>query len=114
MNEPGVPGDPNQIQYVVQRLSEIYSGLIDWSLVFSRLETLEDFDHLESLMSKFTENAIKEIEDYSVFVHQEVNKIEQYEQEYEPGTIISLNLSITLPDLGEYEKEFQRIAKLYF
>ena len=112
--KPGEPGDEKYIQYVAQRMSEIYGKFIDWSLELITLNVVDEFLELVNLVSKLASNCIEEIEDFSTKAHNQINDALDNLNNTEEKTI-NLNLTLTIPsDITiKINEETERLRKLF-
>lgn len=111
--EPGVAGDPEMIMYIGRRIIECYKWMIDWSLQFKRLDIEEELEGLVNLASKMASNAINEIEEYSITLHNEANAALDNHMSYEDGTVLKFTLTLTVPDMTDFHNEISRLQSKY-
>ncbi len=112
--KPGEPGDEKYIQYVAQRMSEIYGKFIDWSLELITLNVVDEFLELVNLVSKLASNCIEEIEDFLTKAHNQINDALDNLNNTEEKTI-NLNLTLTISsDITiKINEETERLRKLF-
>jgi hypothetical protein len=110
----GEPGNYLHIQYVCQRIADIYCNFLDWRLSFVNLNVSPDFDHLLYLVSNFANNAINEIEDYVEHVYIEINQAVSEITNITDKKTIHLTLELTMDGVDEFSEELDRLANKYF
>jgi len=103
LGPPGVPGDPEKLVYVAERLGEIYLTLIRWSADFLNLLVEEEQRSLVELMGRFVDNMIKEIETFSDDLEPAIARVLATRT---PGRI---DLVLTTPDVGPLNEEVRKI-----
>lgn len=109
----GESGDEKHIQYIAQRVSEIYGKCIDWSLDLIALNVEDDFLELVTLYSKLTGNCIEEIESFSIQAHEKINNVLDNLDDTKETTL-NLTLKITVPDdiVTRIDQETKRLRSL--
>lgn len=111
---PGKPGDYQQIQYVCNRVAEIYCKYIDWRLSFVNLNVAPDFNNLLSLVSNFAKNAIEEIEDYVEHIYVEINQAVDELPNASKKKVVHLTLELTMDGADDFINELDKLANKYF
>lgn len=105
---PGEPGDIERIEHFANRVAELQSLLIDWSLEFFRVDAPERFSHALDLARKMAGEAIEQIETYSLAMYDQINfKLKNHE----PGDVLDLTLTLTAPDGDELIEELERLRE---
>jgi hypothetical protein len=109
----GESGDEKHIQYIAQRISEIYGKYIDWSLELITLNVDDNFLELVTLCSKLTGSCIEEIECFSIQAHEKINNVLDNLDDTKETTL-SLTLTLTVPDdiVMKIEEETKRLCSL--
>jgi hypothetical protein len=113
VGEPGEPGDIQRIIHLAKRIGDAYEQLLEWKIQFFRLKVNEDFERLTYLVSEFSSNAIKEIEEFTLNLYCTLEGYIRESHTYDKGTVITLTLSLTLPDTEDFMCELERLKKLY-
>ncbi len=103
---PGEPGDIERIEHFANRVAELQSLLIDWSLEFFRVDAPELFRHALDLARKMASEAIDQIETYSLAMY---DRIDYKLKNHEPGDVLNLVLTLTAPDGDELVEELARL-----
>jgi len=105
---PGEPGNVDEIVYSAQRLGQVYRRLLEWSLDFKQVQVSDEFAPALSIIGRFPQNMISELEQFSCRIQEIRNAILQYEKTKEPQTI-DICLTLTCPDMSDLEIELQRL-----
>ncbi len=110
--EPGSPGDEKHISYIANRIGEGYKKLIDWALEFKNVKTGKEYERVVELGSHISDNAILEIEEFSKRIHKEINEAVLQIDSYTETRTIELTLTVTTPDMTEFNNEVDRLLHL--
>ena len=113
VGEPGKPGDIERIIHLATRISDGYGQILDWKLQFLRVICDEEFDTLIKLASNFSTNAIKEIEDFTNNLYHTIEVLIEKIDSYEKETVIPITLTLTVPDISEFNNEISRLRRIY-
>lgn len=113
VGEPGEPGDLKRIVHLAKRIGNGYEQLLDWKLQFLRVSCDDEFETLMKLASKFSSNAIQEIEEFSAHLYTTIEGHIQNIDAYEKGTVITITLTLTVPDIEPFSEEIARLESLY-
>jgi len=111
--EPGVEGDYEKIQYVSQRLIEVYGQIIDWKLSFITLEVDNEFGCLLTVLSGFADDSLFKIEQLVHRLYTETPAAIQAHKEGEKKVTLDFSFVLESPDVDSFDKEFDRLIKLY-
>ncbi|MGA9351759.1 MAG: DUF4062 domain-containing protein [Anaerolineae bacterium] len=113
LGPPGVPGNPELIVYVAQKLAEVYKTAILWSLEIRRVHVEEELRNLVRIVSRMPANMIREIEEYSERIFREMR--EALATPAKPGEVRTLEfiLKLTMPGNEEFEEELNRLRRVY-
>lgn len=112
VGEPGEPGDIKRIVHLAKRVGDGYEQLLDWKLQFLRVSCDDKFDKLMSLASDFSSNAIKEVEEFSASLYASIEGHIKNIDSYEKGTVVTITLTITVPDTEPFLEEIARLGSL--
>lgn len=112
MGPPGVPGDAESLIYVARRVAEAYRALIAWSIDFQHIDVEEDFQNLIKIASRFSSNAIKEIEEFSDYMQRTIKEAIASIVLGQKRTL-EFNLTLTISGVDELEEELDRIREIY-
>jgi len=106
---PGEPGDPSHLVYVAKSLGAAYAKAIEWGLEFQRIHTDDAYSRLMQITSGMTKNIISEIEEFAEQVHSQLNAA--LAREIPEGETVRLELTLTLtaPDMSEFNAEMERL-----
>ncbi|ACU88346.1 DUF4062 domain-containing protein [Desulfomicrobium baculatum] len=106
---PGEPGDPSHLVYIAKSLGAAYAKAIEWGLEFQRIHTDDAYSRLMQITSGMTKNIISEIEEFAEHVHSQLNTA--FAREIPEGEIVRLELTLTLtaPDMSEFNAEMERL-----
>lgn len=110
---PGVAGDADYIIYAANRMLEVYSSIIDWSLDFGAVVTNDDFKGLVHSFSKMCDVTLCDIERFSrEYIEMMRHVPDNIPEGAEP---ISLNITLTLspPNTDEFYRELSIIQQKY-
>lgn len=113
VGEPGEAGDIARIIHLATRISDGYYQLLDWKLQFYRVDVDEDFQRLIDLMSEFSSNSIRELEEFNDGLLPKIKGILENIKSYEVGSIVNIELTLTCPEMSEYFDEINRLRSLY-
>ncbi len=108
---PGVSGDAEAIVYAAQRLVDSYRNVLEWKLDSLRVAGPDPTKRLRSIVASMCDNIVAEIEEFSRTV-----KATIAEALAAPRTgqrrELTITLTLTTPDLTEYERELSRVSAL--
>jgi hypothetical protein len=113
VGEPGEPGDLKRIVHLAKRIGDGYEQLLDWKLQFLRVSCEDEFETLMNLASKFSSNAIQEIEEFSANLYTTIEGHIQNIDSYEKGTVVTITLTLTVPDTEPFSEEIARLEARY-
>ncbi|MFP6849656.1 MAG: DUF4062 domain-containing protein [Pseudomonas sp.] len=113
VGEPGEPGDIKRIAHLAKRVGDGYEQLLDWKLQFLRASYSDEFEKLIKLASDFSSNAIQEIEEFSEKLYSTIERHIQEADSYEEGTIVTITLTLTVPDTDPFSKEIAQLRAVY-
>jgi hypothetical protein len=117
---PEVPSDPARIEYLGQRVVEIYEGLLDWPARIRGARTSDNFNRVFEVLASYADNPIEQTR---AFIDQYVDEVSRL-----PGRLadpdrladpnrepIRMAISITweLDDRlsSEFDREMDRLAR---
>jgi hypothetical protein len=110
---PGEPGDVEEIIYATKRLAQVYRRILEWTLEFRNIQVEAELSHLLGLTARMSQNAIEEIESFAVDCYQQIDSAVRRNEEFKQPQTLNLNLTLTCPDMTEFDGEFQRLQKLW-
>ncbi len=113
VGEPGEPGDLKRIVHLAKRIGDGYEQLLDWKLQFLRMSCDDEFETLMKLVSEFSSNAIQEVEEFSANLYSTIEGHIKNIDSYEKGTVVTITLTLTVPDTGPFSEELSRLGSLY-
>ncbi len=113
VGEHGEPGDAQRIYHLAKRIADAYEQLLDWTLQFFRVSTPETFKPLFDATSKFSGNALKEIESFASSLFDTLQQHINNGPSYAPGTVVNITLTLTIPPGDELNTELQRLKAEY-
>lgn len=113
VGEPGEPGDLKRIVHLAKRIGDGYEQLLDWKLQFLRVSCDDEFETLMRLASNFSSNAIQEVEEFSANLYGTIEGHIKRIDSYEKGTVVTITLTLTVPDIEEFSEEIVRLEELY-
>lgn len=113
VGEPGEPGDLKRIVHLAKRVGDGYEQLLDWRLQFLRVHCDEEFETLMKLASEFSSNAIQEIEEFSASLYATIEGHIKNIDSYEKGTVVTITLTLTVPDTEPFLEEIARLGILF-
>ena len=113
VGEPGESGDLKRIVHLAKRIGDGYEQLLDWKLQFLRVSCDEEFETLMKLASEFSSNAIREVEEFSANLYVTIDGHIQNIDSYEKGTVVTITLTLTVPDTEPFSEEIARLETLY-
>lgn len=113
VGEPGEPGDIKKIVHLAKKIGNGYEQLLDWKLQFLRVSCDEEFEALMELVSGFSSNAIKEVEEFSASLYNTIAEHIKNIDSYNKGTVITITLTLTTPETEPLSKELSRLQELY-
>lgn len=112
VGEPGEPGDLKRIIHLAKRIGDGYEQLLDWKLQFLRVSCNEEFETLMKLASDFSSNAIQEVEEFSADLYTTIESHIKNIDSYEKGTVVTITLTLTVPDTEPFSQEIARLEAL--
>lgn len=110
---PGVDGDPDYIIYAANKLVEIYSSIIDWSLDFNTIITEEDFRGLAKSFSKMCDVTLSDIERFSSEFSEMANKIPDNISDENLTMEFNITLSLSEPNTGDFYCEIKKLQQKF-
>ena len=110
---PGVAGNPKEIVYVANRVSQAYKRMIDWTLEFRRINVEQDFERLIELASSMAMNMITEIEEFTERIDNEIDAALSNLTDSSEARVIKLTLTLTVPDMTALYDELERVKLKY-
>ena len=110
---PGVAGDADYIVYSANRMLEVYSSIIDWSLDFSAIVTDEEFSGLVNSFSKMCEVTLCDIEKFSKEYCEMIGSIPDNISENSEPISLSITLTLSSPNTDEYYHEINKLRQKY-
>ena len=113
VGESGESGNIQRIIHLATRIGEGYEQLLEWNLQFLRVSVDENFERLISLASKFSSNAINEIEEFASNLYDDIEGHMSNMDTYDEGTVIEITLTITVPETSEFISEVERLSEVY-
>lgn len=113
VGEPGEPADLKRIVHLAERIADGYEQLLDWKLQFLRVSCNDEFATLMRLASNFSSNAIQEVEEFSTNLYRTIEGHIKKIDSYEKGTVVTITLTLTVPDTKPFSQEIARLGALY-
>ncbi|WP_198781039.1 DUF4062 domain-containing protein [Shewanella putrefaciens] len=113
VGEPGKPGDIKRIVHLAKRIGDGYTQLLDWKLQFLRVSSDDQFEPLIKLASEFSSNAIHEVEEFSANLYSTIEGHIKNIDSYEEGTVVTITLTLTVPETEPFLEEILRLRALY-
>lgn len=112
MKPPGVPADAEGIVYVARKMGESYRHMIQWSTDYKLIDVDEELQNVIDISSRFSTNAIREVEEFSERLQ---STVEKEVAEYKPGVPRTIEFSLTLsaPPADELMQEMDRVRRVY-
>lgn len=112
MKAPGIPADADAIVYVGRKMGESYRRMIEWAIDYQRIDVDERLQNLIKVSSRFTANAIREVEEFTLTLQ---SIIEKEIAEHKPGVPRTIEFKLTLitPPAEEVIEEMNRVRRLY-
>ncbi|MEN6328007.1 MAG: DUF4062 domain-containing protein [Syntrophomonas sp.] len=109
----GEPGDVDHIVYVAERIGDIYEGFIKWGLEFKTISVDEDWQGVVYILSKTWESPINDLDKYCDKYRQAMNRIASIPEVDEEPITLDLTLTLTEPDLTEFNRELDKVGAKY-
>ncbi|HCM0916311.1 TPA: DUF4062 domain-containing protein [Vibrio parahaemolyticus] len=111
--EPGEEGDYRKIQHVCQRLLEVYEQIINWKLSFTTLDVNEDFESILKVLSGFADDPLAKIEQFVNRVSVEIPKAIESIGHTDDHVTLDFTFVLESPDVDSFNRELEKIGKLY-
>lgn len=111
--ESGVSGDADYILYAVNRLIEVYTSIIDWSLDFSTIVTKEIFSGIVNSFTKMCEVTLCDIENFSKDCCEKLQSVPDNLSESAEPLSITLTLTLRPPNTDEFYQELNALVQMY-
>ena len=99
----------DQLGYDANRLIDVYSSIIDWSLDFSTIVTEDDFSGIVTSFSKMCEVTLCDIERFSEECCEKLLSIPDAISESSEPMSINLTLSLSSPDTDGFYRELNAL-----
>jgi hypothetical protein len=109
---PGKTGDIEEIVYIAQRLAEVYRRILEWTVEFRHIQVEDNFSRLLELIAQMSHNVIDEIEAFPADLNQQANNAEKRYKETKEPQSFKTTLTLTCPDMTEFNNELHRLQKL--
>ena len=109
----GESGNAEHIVYAAQKLGNVYGELIRWGLDFKRVSIDENWQGVIDALSKMCESPISDLENYCRKYKQEMALLLSIPDDNEEACVLDLTLTLSEPDLTEYNFEIEKIRKHY-
>ncbi|MDR1410293.1 MAG: DUF4062 domain-containing protein [Oscillospiraceae bacterium] len=109
--EPGVEGDADYIVYAANRLLEVYSSIIDWSLEFNAISTNEDYCGIVNSFSKMCEATLCDIERFAKEYCEMIASIPDNISDNSDFIPLSITLELSPPDTVEFNYQVDKLRK---
>lgn len=112
---PGEPGDPDLIEHLALRLTQMYGSLLTWATETRALRVPEEAERLKQLAVEFAAQPIQRTHD---FVDEYIASLEQaianLVQDPSERQNISMELTFEIDDAiaAEFDSELQRLSRL--
>ncbi|MCG6480992.1 DUF4062 domain-containing protein [Vibrio parahaemolyticus] len=111
--EPGEEGDYRKIQYVCQRLLEVYEQIINWKLSFTTLDVNGDFEPILKVLSGFADDPLAKIEQFVNRVSVEIPKALESIGHSDEHVTLDFTFVLESPDVDSFNRELEKISRLY-
>lgn len=106
---PGQPGSLRHIVHLATRFADGYAAAIDWTLEFYRVDADPELERLIHLGSGFSSNIIKEMREFAEGLPE---RIAAALRDHPNGGHVNFVLTLTVPELHEFEAEMTRLTGL--
>ncbi|WP_321416215.1 DUF4062 domain-containing protein [uncultured Desulfobacter sp.] len=103
-------GDLKRIIHLTSKYGEVYNQLLDWKLYFAGTITDPQYEHLMQLLSMYSMNAIKEMENFSTKLYEQMKGIVSNTHSHNENDTISITLELTVPDVSDIIDEIKRLV----
>ena len=110
---PGTAGDADYIIYTANRMLEVYSSIIDWSLDFNAIATDQEYSGLVSSFSKMCEVTLSDIEKFSKDYCEIIGHIPDKISENAEPMSSSITLTLSPPNTEKYYYELNKLRQKY-
>lgn len=108
----GEPGDAVEITYTAKQFVRVYRRMLEWTLEFRHVDVEDEYKHVLEIVSRLSQNCIKEIEDFvSISLQQVKDTVKTCEETGERQTL-TVTLKLTVPDMSDLDDELNRLASL--
>ena len=111
--EHGEEGDYRKIQYVCQRLLEVYEQIINWKLSFTTLDVNGDFEPILKVLSGFADEPLTKIEQFVNRVSVEIPKAHETIGHSDEHVTLDFSIVLESPDVDSFNRELEKISRLY-
>lgn len=111
--ELGEEGDYRKIQYVCQRLLEVYEQIINWKLSFTTLDVNGDFEPILEVLSGFADDPLAKIEQFVNRVSVEIPKALESIGHSDEHVTLDFTFVLESPDVDSFNRELEKIGRLY-
>ncbi|MGA2060468.1 MAG: DUF4062 domain-containing protein [Thermoguttaceae bacterium] len=109
----GIPGNPENILYLADKLAETYRYVIEWSIKCKNMLIDDEYIKLFNLISQGVNNVILEIENYEAELRNKITDLIQNPPKQGETRHISICLSLSVPEgwNESMSNELNKIAK---
>jgi hypothetical protein len=109
--QEGKSDNPEQIAYAARRLGCVYRSMLEWAIDCNLVKADSKFDKVMSLVSKFSDDTIKKLEEFPTQLNVEIERGIQANAEGKSYVgNLSIKFSLENPELIE---EIERLGRLY-
>jgi hypothetical protein len=111
---PGVSGNPVEIEYLGQRVIELYEGLLDWSARVRGMPTPEQFRRALELQAAFVDSPLREMRAFIAQCIAEVGRLPGLlaEESDEPiNVVLRITFDIDSHVLSQFNREMKRLTR---
>jgi len=112
IGKPGEPGNADYILYTANKIVEVYSSIIDWSLDCVSVLAEDSYVNIINYFSKMCDATLCDIENFSKKYSDAIKDIPTHiPADWEP-TEIDISLNLTIPELKDFYVELNKIRTI--
>lgn len=111
---PGIPGDPEEIQYLASRTVGIYESFLDAAAYLRSLRVSTRYEKAFELASRTADRPAQDVRDFIDYIVQEMDKIPEWAADPNKTPLhleVKLTLSIDAAAMDAATEEFKRATK---
>jgi len=113
VGKSGQAGNPEKINYVAEKMVEVYKKALQWTLDVRLLDVPEDCKNLMLYLSRFCESIIQQVEKLEEELRLGITRILAEHAKTGAPVTLNIDLTFTLLGLNDFNKEISRLTNIH-